>query len=49
MGIGLAVEKRILDDHDFPVEVESAEGQGTTIRVRIPAHAGGARPSRLDP
>ena len=47
MGIGLAVVKRILDDHEFPVDVESAEGQGTTIRVRIPAHAGGDRPSRL--
>ncbi|MFS8071476.1 MAG: sensor histidine kinase [Byssovorax sp.] len=47
IGIGLAVVKRILDDHDFPVDVESAEGEGTTIRVRIPAHAGGDRPSRL--
>jgi signal transduction histidine kinase len=37
MGIGLAVVKRILDDHGFPVEVESAEGEGTTIRVRMPA------------
>jgi signal transduction histidine kinase len=36
MGIGLAVVKRILDDHGFPVEVESAEGEGTTIRVRMP-------------
>lgn len=37
MGIGLAVVKRILDDHGFPVEVDSAEGEGTTIRVRMPA------------
>lgn len=36
MGIGLAVVKRILDDHGFSVDVESAEGQGTTFRVSIP-------------
>jgi signal transduction histidine kinase len=44
MGIGLAVVKRILDDHDFPVDVESHEGKGTTIRVRVPA----ATASELD-
>ncbi len=36
MGIGLAVVKRILDDHGFPVDVASPEGAGTTIRVTIP-------------
>jgi signal transduction histidine kinase len=36
MGIGLAVVKRILDDHGFPVDVSSPEGAGTTIRVTIP-------------
>ena len=36
MGIGLAVVKRILDDHGFAVEVDSAEGAGTTIRVVLP-------------
>ena len=35
MGIGLAVVKRIVDDHGFAVEVESSPGQGTTIRVRV--------------
>jgi signal transduction histidine kinase len=35
MGIGLAVVKRILDDHGFTVEVDS-DGTGTTFRVRIP-------------
>lgn len=49
MGIGLAVVKRILDDHGFPVEVESAEGEGTTIRVRMPSLPAGAldRPSMM--
>ncbi|MDC3955627.1 sensor histidine kinase [Polyangium jinanense] len=37
MGIGLAVVKRILDDHGFAIEVESEPGKGTTFRVRIPA------------
>jgi signal transduction histidine kinase len=38
MGIGLAVVKRILDDHGFAIEVESAEGSdhGTSFIVRIP-------------
>lgn len=44
MGIGLAVVKRILDDHGFPVEVESRDGEGTTMRVRVPA----ATASELD-
>ena len=36
MGIGLAVVKRIVDDHGFSVEVDSEGGEGTTFRVRIP-------------
>ncbi len=36
MGIGLAVVKRILDDHGFTIEVDSGDGRGTTFRVRIP-------------
>lgn len=36
-GIGLAVVKRIVDDHGFAIEVESVPGQGTTFRVRAPA------------
>lgn len=36
MGIGLAVVKRILDDHGFDVEVESIAEEGTVFRVRIP-------------
>jgi two-component system sensor histidine kinase HydH len=36
MGIGLAVVKRILDDHGFTIEVESGDGRGTTFRVSIP-------------
>jgi signal transduction histidine kinase len=37
MGIGLAVVKRILDDHGFAIDVESEAGKGTVFRVKIPA------------
>jgi two-component system, NtrC family, sensor histidine kinase HydH len=36
IGIGLAVVKQILEDHDFAIDVDSAEGFGATFRVTIP-------------
>ena len=36
VGIGLAVVKRILDDHGFVIEVDSVEPRGTTFRVIVP-------------
>ena len=33
MGIGLAVVKRIVDEHGWRIEVESKEGRGATFRV----------------
>jgi signal transduction histidine kinase len=36
VGIGLAVVKRIADDHGFALEVDSEEGRGTTFRLKIP-------------
>jgi two-component system, NtrC family, sensor histidine kinase HydH len=35
MGIGLAVVKRIVDEHGWAIEVESKEGRGATFRVRM--------------
>jgi signal transduction histidine kinase len=35
VGIGLAVVKRIVDDHGWTIEVDSQEGKGATFRVRI--------------
>jgi two-component system, NtrC family, sensor histidine kinase HydH len=35
MGIGLAVVKRIVDEHGWLIEVESNEGRGATFRVRL--------------
>jgi len=34
-GIGLAVVKRIADDHGFSIDVESEPGQGATFHVRL--------------
>ncbi|HKO95264.1 MAG TPA: ATP-binding protein [Polyangiaceae bacterium] len=34
-GVGLAVVKRIADDHQFTIDVESQSGRGATFRVRL--------------
>jgi len=34
-GVGLAVVKRIADDHRFGIEVESESGRGATFRVQL--------------
>jgi signal transduction histidine kinase len=34
-GIGLAVVKRIADDHGFAIDVESDLGRGAVFRVRL--------------
>jgi signal transduction histidine kinase len=34
-GVGLAVVKRIADDHRFEIEVESESGRGATFRVQL--------------
>lgn len=36
-GVGLAVVKRIADEHGFSIDVESAQGQGATFRVCLGA------------
>lgn len=35
-GVGLAVVKRIVDDHGFTIDVESEAGRGAQFRVRMP-------------
>src|SRR4029078_11078820 len=34
-GVGLAVVKAIADEHGFAIDVESAEGRGATVSVRL--------------
>jgi signal transduction histidine kinase len=34
-GVGLAVVKRIADEHGFEIELESGAGQGASFRVRL--------------
>jgi signal transduction histidine kinase len=34
-GVGLAVVKRIADDHHFTIDVDSQSGRGATFRVRL--------------
>ncbi len=45
MGIGLAVVKRICDEHGFAIGAESSEGTGTVFRVAIPKSARGDAPA----
>jgi len=42
-GVGLAVVKRIADEHGFPIDVESDAGRGATFRVRLVRTPGAAR------
>ena len=36
-GLGLTLVKNIVDMHDGTVELDSAKGRGTTMRIRLPA------------
>jgi signal transduction histidine kinase len=45
MGIGLAVVKRICDEHRFAIGAESSEGAGTIFRVVIPESARNVAPA----
>lgn len=38
-GLGLAVARKIVEEHSGKIEVKSAVGEGTLIRVRLPMHS----------
>jgi len=42
-GIGLMITKKIIDEHEGRIEVESKEGSGSTFLIRIPAKAKGKK------
>lgn len=35
-GLGMAITKKIIDDHDGFITLDSVEGQGTTFTIRLP-------------
>ena len=39
-GLGLAVARKIVEEHDGSISVKSAPGEGTTFTVRLPVYAG---------
>jgi two-component system sensor histidine kinase PilS (NtrC family) len=39
-GLGLAIVHRVVTDYNGRIQVDSKVGSGTTVRVRLPVHAG---------
>jgi signal transduction histidine kinase len=39
-GLGLAICRRIVQDHQGTIHIESQPGQGTTVRITLPASNG---------
>jgi signal transduction histidine kinase len=39
-GLGLAVAKKIVDEHDGVIDVKSKDREGTTFTIRLPVHQG---------
>ncbi len=48
-GVGLAVVKRIADEHQFAIDVESSEGHGATFRIDLGAELASSGPTDEPP
>jgi signal transduction histidine kinase len=48
-GLGLAVVKRILDDHGATIRIEPGDPVGTRFVVRLPRSIGGPAPEPVEP
>jgi two-component system sensor histidine kinase AtoS len=35
-GLGMAIVKKVIDDHKGRIEIDSELGKGTTIRILLP-------------
>jgi signal transduction histidine kinase len=42
-GLGLAIVRKIVDAHDGRLDLRSAPGEGTSIRVTLPVAGGGGQ------
>jgi signal transduction histidine kinase len=42
-GLGLMITRKIIDEHGGGIEVDSAQGQGTTFTIRLPERTGSAK------
>lgn len=38
VGLGLTIVKQIIEDHGGDIEIESTQGEGTTVRIWLPLH-----------
>jgi signal transduction histidine kinase len=45
-GLGLAICKKIVQDHGGEITIESAEGQGTSVTIKLP-HRGTAKKTNI--